>query len=47
MSMARAAVRTLAVAAALTVAGIVLGAAWAMYHTPLMSILGSTMNFCG
>lgn len=47
MSTARAAVRTLAVAAAGAAVGLLLAAAWAMYRTPLMSILGSTMNFCG
>jgi hypothetical protein len=47
MSAARAVAGTLAIALALAAAGIVLGTAWAIYHTPLMSILGSSMNFCG
>jgi hypothetical protein len=47
MSKARAVLRTLGIVAAVVAAGILLGAAWAMYHSPLMSILGSTTNFCG
>lgn len=47
MSTARAVVRTLGIAAAVGAVGILFWAAWAMYRTPLMSILGSTMNFCG